>query len=57
MLRDWEKRHPGRIESIFNALTRIEPSHLLDRELFDFGAVAASAVDSQADFDPPTLSS
>jgi tRNA 2-thiocytidine biosynthesis protein TtcA len=61
MLRDWEKRHPGRMESIFNALTRIEPSHLLDRQLFDFGAVAASgvaspdgdkAIDSQADFDP-----
>jgi tRNA 2-thiocytidine biosynthesis protein TtcA len=61
MLRDWERRHPGRIESIFNALTRIEPSHLLDRQLFDFGAVAASgvaspdgdeAIDSQADFDP-----
>ena len=63
MLRDWEKRHPGRIESIFNALTRIEPSHLLDRQMFDFGAVAASgvashngdkAIDSQADFDLPT---
>jgi tRNA 2-thiocytidine biosynthesis protein TtcA len=57
MLRDWEKRYPGRIESIFNALTRIEPSHLLDRQLFDFAAVAASAVDSKADLDPPTLSS
>jgi tRNA 2-thiocytidine biosynthesis protein TtcA len=66
MLRDWEKRHPGRIESIFNALTRIEPSHLLDRQLFDFGAVAAPGVaspdgdkgiDSQADFDPPFRSS
>jgi tRNA 2-thiocytidine biosynthesis protein TtcA len=65
MLRDWEKRHPGRIESIFNALTRIEPSHLLDRQLFDFGAVAAlaaapldgdKAIDSQVDFDPPTHS-
>jgi tRNA 2-thiocytidine biosynthesis protein TtcA len=65
MLRDWEKRHPGRIESIFNALTRIEPSHLLDRQLFDFAAVAASgvaspdrdkAIDFQADFDFPTRS-
>jgi tRNA 2-thiocytidine biosynthesis protein TtcA len=46
MLRDWEKRHPGRIESIFNALTRVEPSHLLDRALFDFGAVAATGIAS-----------
>jgi tRNA 2-thiocytidine biosynthesis protein TtcA len=59
MLRDWEKRFPGRIESIFNALTRVTPSHLLDRELFDFAAVAATgfaspdgdkAIDPQDDF-------
>ena len=47
MLRDWEARHPGRIESIFNALTRIEPSHLLDRQLFDFGAVAATGAPAE----------
>jgi tRNA 2-thiocytidine biosynthesis protein TtcA len=49
MLRDWEQRHPGRIESIFNALTRVVPSHLLDRQLFDFAALAARGVDFQAD--------
>jgi tRNA 2-thiocytidine biosynthesis protein TtcA len=42
MLREWEKRHPGRIESIANALHNVVPSHLLDRELFDFGAVRAT---------------
>ena len=36
MLADWEKRHPGRIESILRALTDVQPSHLLDRKLFDF---------------------
>jgi tRNA 2-thiocytidine biosynthesis protein TtcA len=36
MLRDWEKNHPGRIESILRAMTEVCPSHLLDRKLFDF---------------------
>jgi tRNA 2-thiocytidine biosynthesis protein TtcA len=40
MLRDWERRHPGRVDTIFNALTRVAPSHLLDRALFDFNALA-----------------
>ena len=36
MLREWEKKHPGRVEAIFGALANIAPSHLLDRKLFDF---------------------
>ncbi len=36
MLRDWEKQHPGRVESIFGALSSVTPSHLLDRALHDF---------------------
>jgi tRNA 2-thiocytidine biosynthesis protein TtcA len=36
MLRDWERRHPGRIESIMRAMSEVRPSHLLDRKLFDF---------------------
>jgi len=36
MLREWEKRYPGRIESITRALTEVRPSHLLDRKLYDF---------------------
>jgi tRNA 2-thiocytidine biosynthesis protein TtcA len=36
MLRDWERKHPGRIESILRAMTEVRPSHLLDRKIFDF---------------------
>lgn len=36
MLGEWEKKHPGRIESMFKAITNVAPSQLADRELFDF---------------------
>ena len=36
MLRQWEKAHPGRVESILRALGDVRPSHLMDRKLFDF---------------------
>jgi len=36
MLAQWEKKHPGRIESMMRALSEVRPSHLLDRKLFDF---------------------
>jgi tRNA 2-thiocytidine biosynthesis protein TtcA len=39
MLRDWEKKHPGRLESVFNAMGNVVPTHLLDRALHDFAAV------------------
>ena len=36
MLRDWEKRHPGRVENLFRSMHHIVPSHLMDSEAFDF---------------------
>lgn len=39
MLRSWERQYPGRTETIFRALGNVAPSHLLDQDLFDFGAL------------------
>ena len=36
MLADIEKRMPGRKDTMIRALTNVRPSHLLDRQLFDF---------------------
>ena len=42
MLREWEWKFPGRVDSIFNALGKVEPTHLLDRSLQDFANVRAT---------------
>jgi len=42
LLREWERTQPGRLESIFGALTNVAPSHLLDRSLFDFANIEAT---------------
>jgi tRNA 2-thiocytidine biosynthesis protein TtcA len=39
LLAEWERRHPGRKDTIFNALGNVAPSHLLDRALYDFAAL------------------
>ncbi|UMR32191.1 tRNA 2-thiocytidine(32) synthetase TtcA [Massilia sp. MB5] len=36
MLREWEKKHPGRVENIFSSLSTVVPSHLMDHNLFGF---------------------
>lgn len=41
LLRQWEKQHPGRVESILRALTDVRASHLLDRKLFAFEELSA----------------
>jgi tRNA 2-thiocytidine biosynthesis protein TtcA len=43
LVRDWERRHPGRVETVLNALRHVVPTHLLDRELNDFTALTATA--------------
>jgi tRNA 2-thiocytidine biosynthesis protein TtcA len=42
MLREWERKFPGRVESIYNALGKVEVSHLMDRRIHDFLAVRAT---------------
>jgi tRNA 2-thiocytidine biosynthesis protein TtcA len=42
MLRDWEKKTPGRVDNVFAALSTVAPSHLMDRGLFDFAGLQAT---------------
>jgi tRNA 2-thiocytidine biosynthesis protein TtcA len=36
MLRDWDRRFPGRIDNMHRAFAHVVPSHLMDRELHPF---------------------
>ena len=42
MLRDWEKKFPGRVDNIFSSLSTVVPTHLMDRTLFDFSGLHAN---------------
>jgi len=42
LLREWEKRHPGRVETMLNSLKHVRTSHLLDRGAFDFDLLPPS---------------
>lgn len=44
MIQEWDRKHPGRSWNVFNALSRVVPSHLMDRDLFDFVGLKPTGV-------------
>ena len=63
MLREWEKKDPGRIKSMFTALHNVIPSHLMDARHHDFKNIRITGLPSEdgdkvfdeEDFSPPSL--
>ncbi|MES1265015.1 MAG: tRNA 2-thiocytidine(32) synthetase TtcA, partial [Variovorax sp.] len=58
MLREWDRKYPGRVENMFTSLQNVVPSHLLDGTLHDFTGLKATGVadaDGDKAFDPPEL--
>ena len=61
MLREWDKRHPGRLDNMLHALQNVVPSHLADGTLHDFRHLKVTGVASEDgdkafdadDFTPP----
>jgi tRNA 2-thiocytidine biosynthesis protein TtcA len=50
MLRDWERRFPGRSDNMLHAMGHVVPSHLMDRRLYPFEALKATGVaDAEGD--------
>ena len=44
LIREWERQFPGRIDNLFNAMGRITPSHLMDRNLYPFATLQSTGV-------------
>ena len=47
MLQTWDKQTPGRVESIFRAISHVAPSQLADINLFDFSNLSTSPSDEE----------
>ena len=58
MLADWNRRFPGRIETMFRSLRNVVPSHLADPSLYDFANLEPTGVphaDGDTAFDAPDI--
>ena len=57
MMADWDRRYPGRTESVFTAMQNVVPSHLADGDLFDFRGLTLDTPVEEGDiaFDPPEI--
>ncbi len=42
MVAEWDKKFPARSWNVFGALTRVVPSHLMDKDLFDFAGLSTT---------------
>lgn len=59
MMQDWNRRFPGRLDTMFAALGRISPSHLLDQQQFNFRGLETqhdNFVGGDIAFDPEPFS-
>ncbi len=44
MLREWDQKHPGRIDNMHRAFSHVVPSHLMDRNLYPFTTIRPTGV-------------
>ena len=57
MMQEWDRRYPGRTESVFTAMQNLVPSHLADNQMFDFKGLSLESEVDEGDivFDAPEL--
>ena len=49
LIRSWDREFPGRVYNVFMSMQRVSPSHLMDRRLYDFDALAPVGADDASD--------
>ena len=42
MLREWQTKHPGRLDNMLNAMQNVVPSHLMDAKIHNFKGLKAT---------------
>jgi tRNA 2-thiocytidine biosynthesis protein TtcA len=47
MIREWDRKYPGRIDNMLTAMGNVVPSHLMDRNLFPFSTIRADGHDGR----------
>jgi tRNA 2-thiocytidine biosynthesis protein TtcA len=60
MLNSWDKKYPGRIQSIYRSMQSIVPSHLMDKNYYDFiniHTTGEKTVDGDIAFDKEEIKS
>ncbi|WP_456309829.1 tRNA 2-thiocytidine(32) synthetase TtcA [Serratia proteamaculans] len=50
MLMEWDKKTPGRVDSVFKSIQNISPSQLADKNLFDFEALPLDRSGDRAEY-------
>jgi tRNA 2-thiocytidine biosynthesis protein TtcA len=55
LLEDWDREHPGRVESVFSALSAVSVSQLGDPAAFDFRGLRAEALGAAQDEETAAL--
>lgn len=51
MLSEWDQQQPGRVMNVFKSMSRLTPSHLLDRDVFNFVDLKTDDADTLSEFD------
>lgn len=44
MLREWDRKYPGRVDNMFNAMSNVVASHLMDRNLYPFTSLKTTGI-------------